>query len=261
MNKIIYDVEVDAYRALVSSEYEVEFSKDFWTYYCNHDEAKAAVNAEIERVQSIAPDHSLFLALGDSNNFRYSVYPSYKSNRRRYRRPPGHSRLKEWLCTTWPCLQLANVEGDDVVGNCAQPGDIIVSKDKDLNTIPGLHVDVLTGEIYEVSKWEADINFYTQILTGDSADGYPGCPKYGPKSAAKLLAGATTENQFSQRVTGAYITAASKDPETPSVLTMARCARILRMGEYDHENQRPFLWEPPMPSDPCMETFIPNFHD
>ena len=28
-------------------------------------------------------------------------------------------------------------------------------------------------------------------------------------------------------------------------LQMARCARILRVGEYDLDNERPLLWQPP----------------
>ena len=40
---------------------------------------------------------------------------------------------------------------------------------------------------------------------------------------------------------------AKKLPDkTPSPLKMARCARILRAGEYDSVTEQPLLWTPPM---------------
>lgn len=255
--KLIYDVEPDLYRCASSAEYEVEFSPDVWTYQCRITEAKDAITSEIERVQSFAPNHEIFLAVGDRTNYRYSVYPFYKSNRLKYRKPAGYSALRKWLNKTWPILTLPNVEADDVVGICYEEDDVIYSRDKDLRTIPGIHIDSI-GSLEEISEWEADLSFYTQVLTGDACDGYPGCPGVGPKTAAKIIAGATDQHDLWELVKATYIKTAKKKPEeTPSVLTMARCARILRNGEYDHENGKPILWEPPYP----REVFIPNFHD
>jgi DNA polymerase-1 len=239
--RALVDAEVYLYRAAAGSEYEVEFSPDSWTYMCSTSEAKTIFEGEINRVRDTMPDHDIHLVFGDSTNFRYGVYRNYKSNRRKYRRPAGYKALKEWATATWPSTKLANVEGDDVLGILCQEGDVIVSRDKDLKTIAGLH---LTADgVIEISPWQADLAFYGQALTGDASDGYPGCPKVGPVAAGKLLADCKSEKELWAAVVAAY-GKASLGPEV--ALQMARCARILRPGEYDHGKQLPILWEPPV---------------
>jgi len=239
--KALIDADYYLYRAACGSEYEAELVPDVWTYLCRITDAKDAFNGEMDRFQAIAPDHELTVILGDRTNFRYAVYPQYKSNRRAYRRPAGYQALRDWAASAWPTITLANVEGDDVLGLMAEEGDVIVSRDKDLRTIPGVHLD---GQgLVDVSQWQADVNFYTQVLTGDTSDGYPGCKGVGPVAAAKLLAGCTTVEELWLATVAAYAKAGlSQD----FAIQMARCARILRPGEYDHKRLRPVLWNPPV---------------
>lgn len=238
--RLLIDADYYLYRAATSSEYEAELSPDCWTYLSRIDEAKATFAEEMERFQDICPDHSLVIIYGDSTNYRYSVYPFYKSNRRKYRRPAGYQALRDWAFSCYPSLTLTNVEGDDVLGIMAEPGDVIVAKDKDLRTIPGAHFD---GEgVIDVTLAEANYNFYSQVLTGDSTDGYPGVKGIGKVAASKLLAGCNTEQEMWQAVLAAYLKAGHG---MGFALQMARCARILRPGEYDHEKLQPILWNPP----------------
>jgi len=240
--RVLIDADYYLYRAATAAEYEAELSQDVWTYLCRITDAKDAFHAEMDRYQATLPDHQLVIVLGDSVNFRYAVYRDYKSNRRKMRRPAGYNALREWAATAWPCLTLPNVEGDDVLGVMAEEGDAIVSADKDLRTIPGLHLD---GDgLIEVGQWQADVNFYTQVLTGDICDGYPGCKGIGPVKAAQLLASCSTEQELWQTVLEAY---AKAGKDINFALQMARCARILRPGEYDHIKQAPILWNPPLP--------------
>ena len=51
------------------------------------------------------------------------------------------------------------------------PNDVIVSEDKDMLTIPGLHLR--GGELIEVTKYAADHAFFTQVLSGDTTDSPP----------------------------------------------------------------------------------------
>jgi DNA polymerase-1 len=238
--RILIDADYYLFRAATAAEYEVELTPDCWTYLCRITDAKDSFEAEVDRFQAIAPDHSPVLILGHSSNFRYAIYPDYKSNRRKYRRPAGLAAFRDWAAKNWPSLTLANVEGDDVLGVMAETGDIIVSRDKDLRTIPGLHLE--GAGIIDVSLWEADFNFYRQILTGDATDGYPGCKGIGPIKAAQLLAECTTRLEMWQAVLKAY---AKAGLEIDFAIQMARCARILRPGEYDHNKQTPILWNPP----------------
>jgi len=238
--KVLIDADYYLYRAACAAEYEAELTPDVWTYLCRITDAKNHFNDEMDRFQAICPDHELMLILGDAVNFRYAVYRDYKSNRQKQRRPAGYKALRKWASATWPTLTLANVEGDDILGVMAQEGDVIVSADKDLKTIPGLHLD---GEaVVEVGEWQADVNFYTQILTGDTSDGYPGCKGVGPVKAAQLLAGCNTTQELWLAVIQAY---AKAGLDINFALQMARCARILRPGEYDHDKQRAILWNPP----------------
>ena len=77
-----------------------------------------------------------------------------------------------------------SLEADDVLGILAtEPSNeerIIVSIDKDLYQIPAkVSKDGKTYEGYQ--KNEANYWHMMQTLTGDSTDGYSGCPKVGVK--------------------------------------------------------------------------------
>lgn len=238
--RLLIDADYYLYRAAASSEYEVELSPDCWSYISRIDEAKAAFTEEMERFQGICPDHSLVIIYGDSTNFRYAIYTEYKAGRRKYRRPAGYQALRDWASSCFPSMSLPNVEGDDVLGITMEPGDVIVAKDKDLRTIPGAHFD---GEgVIDVTLEEANYNFYSQVLTGDATDGYPGIKGVGKVAASKLLAGCRTEQEMWQAVLDAYLKAGLG---MSFAIQMARCARILRAGEYDHSKGQPVLWNPP----------------
>lgn len=240
-SKLIIDTETWLFRAAAASEYEIEFQPDKWTYLTDISNAKDVFDQEMNRIQAICPDHTIVQVMGDRNNFRYAVYSEYKSNRRLLRRPAGYSALRQWVRDTWPTTELSNVEADDGCGVIYEEGDVIASRDKDLRTIPGLH---LVGDgVIDVSVYEADVSFYMQVLTGDATDGYPGIKGCGPKAAAKILAGCMDEESMWQAVVKAYGKAGHS---LEFALQMARCARILRAGEYDLDKERPIMWQPPV---------------
>jgi DNA polymerase-1 len=94
--------------------------------------------------------------------------------------------------------------------------------------------------VQDISSAEADLMFFTQILTGDTVDGYPGCPGVGPVKAAKLLDGVQRETAW-DTIRGAY---AKKGISEEDALVQARCARILRAEDYDFANKKIILWTP-----------------
>jgi DNA polymerase-1 len=243
--KALIDAEVYLYRAAAAAEYEAEWAENDWTYLCRHDEARASFQDTITGFREALPDHRLVLALSDGRSFRYDIFPGYKANRRKTRKPAGYPTLLRWLFTAassrdWEVELLPDVEGDDTLGILYEEGDVIVSIDKDLLTIPGLHYR--DEEFLAVSRVEADRNFYGQALTGDTTDGYPGCPGVGKVGAAKLLAPYHTEQEMWQAVLGAYAKAGLSERVA---IQQARCARILRAGEYEHTIGVPALWNPP----------------
>ena len=240
--KLIIDAETWLYKAAAGSEYQAEFAPDKWTYICDISSAKDVFNKEMDYLQSVCKEHPIVMVLGGSTNFRYAVYSDYKSGRRKLRRPAGYSALRDWVADTWPTTQLENVEADDACGLIYEVGDIICSRDKDLMTLPGVHL--VEGErLVDVTEAEADFNFFCQALTGDSTDGYPGLKGCGPVGAAKILSGAVDARDMWLRVLEAYT---KKGHSYEYALQMARCARILRAGEYDYEQNRALLWNPPV---------------
>ena len=238
--RALVDAEVFLYRCAAAAEYEAELQPDIWTYLCRITDAKTAFEAEVAAIQATLPDAEIHLCFGDRTNYRYAVYPEYKGNRRKTRRPAGYGALRPWAEAIWPSHFIANVEGDDALALVARLGDVIVSRDKDLKTVPGLHLQ--GTEISEVTLPQADLAFYSQVLTGDAADGYPGCKGIGPVAASKALADCLTEEQMWLAVQRAYLKAGHP---VGFAVQMARCARILRPGEYDHNRQMPSLWTPP----------------
>jgi DNA polymerase-1 len=250
--KLLIDAEVYLFRAAAACEMEVEWGPDDWTYLCRHGDAKAGFQDTINEFREVCPDHQPVLAFGDRASFRYGIWPSYKANRKKYRRPAGYRQLVEWVeqvapARGWQVARLADVEGDDVLGILCEDGDVIASVDKDLLTIPAIHLR--DGELIEVSREEADRAFFTQVLTGDATDNYPGCPSYGPVTAAKALAKWSAEADFWREVVNCYVLKgpfSDRRQAEPYALAQARCARILRRGEYDLEAGTPLLWEPPV---------------
>jgi DNA polymerase-1 len=143
------------------------------------------------------------------------------------------------------------LEADDVMGILAtRPGVncVIVSQDKDMKTIPG---SVWNGEeLTTYSEDEADYHHMLQTLTGDTADGYKGCPGVGKVKAEKILAACTvwedggkTANVYPMwpAVGTAYEKAGLTEADA---LQQARLARILRWSDWDRVNKQPILWSP-----------------
>jgi len=239
----LIDAELFLYRAAAAAQYEEEWAPDEWTYVCRHGEARATFQDHLAMVRDELPDHQICLCFGDRVSFRYSLWPSYKANRKTNRKPAGYGALVEWAKDAasgrgWQVETFPEVEGDDVLGLLYGPGDVIVSDDKDMLTLPGRHLRA--GLLVDVSPVEADQAFFTQVLTGDSSDNYPGCQGVGPVGAAKLLKGVTDPAEMWARVLAAFHKAGHS---TQFAITQARCARILRAGEY--AGNGPILWTPP----------------
>jgi DNA polymerase-1 len=244
--KALIDTEVYLFRAAAACEFETEWAPDDWSYVCRHGDAQALFQDSIAEIMESLPGLRPVLVFSAGVSFRYGVWPAYKANRKKHRKPAGYRKLKEWVANAavsrgWEVIELPDIEGDDVLGVLYEEGDVIASNDKDLLTIPGYHLR--NGQVIEVSEYDADLAFYSQALVGDTSDNYPGCPGCGPVAAGKALAGCMTERDMWAATLRAF---EKKGYDERYAITQARCARILRPGEYDLSTHTVRLWEPPV---------------
>ncbi len=256
---LLIDADILVYQVACSAEVPIDWGEDFWTLHSDFQEARTDLDGRIEAIKdTLGGDEMLFALTTTDKNFRKDVYPQYKSNRKATRKPLVWKPLRQYLHDTYgdkvferPCL-----EGDDCLGILATklgpltktsaPGweRILVSIDKDFKGVPCKYYNLNKPDegVIEISEAEADYFFMLQTLTGDTTDGYPGCPGIGPKKAAEALEPFNNLKDWWQAVVSVYRRAGLGEDVA---LSQARCARILRASDYDFKNKKPKLWEVP----------------
>jgi DNA polymerase-1 len=238
----LIDADILAYQASSSAEQPVDWGEGMWTLHSFEDDAIALFESLITRIQDATEASKVVLCFSDKSNWRKIVLPTYKSNRVGTRKPMLLRFLRDYAAQKYDIREVATLEGDDVIGLNATGKNaeryIICSLDKDLKTIPGSHYNFGKDEFFEITEEEADYWHMIQTLTGDTTDGYSGCPGVGPKTAEKILSGG---GPMWDKVVAAYAKAGFGEEEA---LTQARVARILRHGDYDFENNQVRLWTP-----------------
>ena len=168
---------------------------------------RESINKILESVQ--ATEFKMFLTADDDPTaFRKRIYPEYKANRVQPR-PKLYNEIREHLQSHYDAEICYEIEADDALGitqtqYLGQNKSIIVSIDKDLHQIAGLHYNFVKDVESIVEPFEGLKYFYTQLLTGDSSDNIKGVWKVGPVKAAKILEGAETEQEMFQRVRETY---------------------------------------------------------
>lgn len=248
MKTLLVDGDIIAYEATSSCEVEVNWEGDLWTLHTDLGRSKEKFSSKVEAMaQAIGSDEEI-ICLTSPDNFRYGVLPTYKGNRKS-RKPTGYPALIEWIKENYKTYQKPRLEADDVLGilsthpSLIKGERIIWSADKDLKGIPG---KLWRGEmdasgdpvILEIAEAEADRWFFTQVLTGDTTDGYSGCPGVGPVKAQKLLENAADPWRV---IVDAYGKAGLNEA---AALQQARVARICRYTDYNFKKGEVIPWTP-----------------
>ena len=243
---ILIDGDIVLYEVTIASEYAVDWGDDMWTLHSDLKEASERFDCWVANMKETVGADKALITFSGLSNWRKSVLPTYKHNRKKKRKPLIFKALKEYVRSAYKVYEYDNLEGDDVLGLLSgSPGlarikgeKVVVTIDKDLMTIPGFHYYPNRPEdgIIEVSQEEADYNHLLQTLSGDSVDGYAGCPGIGPKRAAAVL-----KTPEWAAVVKTYEAAGLNEEDA---LVQARVARILRWGEYDTKKEEVKLWQP-----------------
>lgn len=184
--------------------------------------------------------------LTGSDNFRFDVaktYP-YKGNRKETEKPKWLADSREYMQDKYGFGVTVGCETDDKLAEEATSyydpdAYVIASLDKDMFTIPGYKFNWRKGTFEYSTKHDALKFFYTQLLTGDTADNIVGLYRVGPRKAEKILDGALSEVEMYTRVLKAYSESPTLvgDPEERIVEN----GRLLHLCRYEGE-----IWKPPV---------------
>lgn len=237
---LLIDGDLYLYQACAVCEEEVDWGDDIWSLYCDISKAKDVFKARIEAFCSRLDTTEILVCFTSGDNFRKTVVPDYKGNRKKTRKPVGYRALVEWAMQEFPSHSQDTLEADDIMGilqSAKTKPTAIVSDDKDLKTIPGKLYRPMADELLQIKDQEADYYFLTQCLTGDATDGYSGCPKIGPKTAEKVLGNHPSWELVAQQYLKAGLT-------RDDAIAQSRCARILRWCDWDESTETINMWEP-----------------
>lgn len=276
---LLIDGDVIAFTAASAVQHTHTDSFGFVMPFANQVEGEAVVdNMMLGLELDLKATHRRVILSDPKDNWRNDVWPAYKGNRDPTMKPLLLDYLKGYLREKYQAEHWPELEADDVLGILSTepqqyPGKrIIVARDKDMKTIPGLYHCLknydLNGKpvIHEITEWEATRFHLFQTLKGDMTDGYPGCPGIGDKRAEELLAepvllrpteGVITRGPRKGESTTKWVSEPTRDfwamivshyrkagqGEAEALIT-ARLANILRHDQYDRETGEITLWTP-----------------
>ena len=237
--KLLVDADFIVYKSCAAAETEIDWGDDVILVTSKFSDAYKNVQKELHKIrdQFIWDSPDLILFFSDSKNFRKKIFLDYKGHRNR-KKPCGYRRVIEELKKEYKVIRMPELEADDAMGiyATANPGNIIVSPDKDMRQIPGRVYNL--DETIHVTPEEGAKWHLIQTLAGDQTDGYSGVPGIGVKRAVALF----DENGYSwETVVTAF---ASKDLDEDAALMNARLARILTCTDYDPINKQVIPWTP-----------------
>ena len=244
---LITDGDILLYRAAAATERGIDWGDGIWTLHGDIDAAKRSIEESLEAKARIVKADHIIVALSDPSGwyFRHDLLPTYKGSRKDTRKPMLLGPLKQWITEAYDTIAWPTLEADDVMGilGSVKPKKdsrvVIDSEDKDLLTVPCLLMR--KGKVQEVTPDDANFTHMMQTLTGDTTDGYKGCPGVGSVSASRILCKAQYACEFWPLVVAAYKKAGLTEEDA---LVQARVARILRATDYDLEKEEVILWNP-----------------
>ncbi len=229
-SKVLVDGDIFAYRAAFATE----------------DKSKKEANLTIDGLlqdsleyclgwPNYPEDYEIFLTCS-GYQFRHDIAKThkYKGNRSKREKPRHLPSIREHMISDWGAVVSVEEEADDLIAIAATKNNfdcVVASIDKDMLQIPCWHYNHFKNVLTKVEPFEGNKFFYTQILTGDSADNIHGLSQVGPVKASNILKGLETEQDMWDAVLDAYDGAVDRVLEN---------ARLLWLRRYEGE-----IWQPP----------------
>lgn len=239
---ILIDADITLYQVATTNEEPTRFHNGLWVLWADESKTKKDFDEAIENIVTQTNADDYLLCLTSPTNFRKDILPSYKGNRKETRKPMMLPFLREHVMKNHKYDMREGLEGDDLLGIYgtdpnAKDERVIFSADKDMKTLPAKHWDADWALVREITEEDANRWWLYQSLTGDTTDGYKGCPKVGPVAANKIL----DKDCSWEAVVAAFEKAGLS---TFEALQQAQVARILRYENYDLETDTLKVWNP-----------------
>jgi hypothetical protein len=206
-----------------ATHFPEESLMDFPTEEDRIEEAKYRTRTKLEEIHNNIEEfyniQETFIFIGGGSNFRYKLYPDYKSNRKE--KNPLVPIVADYMLDELHAIPSVGAEADDYVydayvlseGNC-----VVAAIDKDvLYNCPDVpfynyrsHGDTL-GEFKHISKEESRLAIASQVVIGDSGDGVPGAYRVGKAWCRDNMHLGMTDYQFTKAIFIAYLKASGGD--------------------------------------------------
>jgi DNA polymerase-1 len=258
MTTLLIDADMLLYRTMSSLEVDCDMGNDIWMRHADIRDVRYTFWDQIQAMSKELKASEPLLFWTGPSGFRRRIFPEYKANRAGMRKPIGWRRIKDELLEEEFSYLHSEIEADDWLGifstamTSANEKHVIVSGDKDLNQIPGEHHWPWKEETsWTITNDQAERQFYSQILIGDSTDNIAGCPGIGAVTAKRIVDKFDISQPLEcwEEIVQQFAKALTKkeDIRCPQeVATLqARLVRILRHGEYDVSTRTVDLWTPP----------------
>lgn len=190
-NKLIALIDADYIKYLVINDYK----KNYINQVNKRDYLIRLTNDKVDDllVQLNTKKYIFCFSGVSSNTFRNSIglEKLYKGNRHGVLSYEDEIKDKEYIMEyimkTYPSLLFTDLEADDIVSMLQDDKTFIVSRDKDLFQVPGIHWNFTTQSLINVTEDEANIFLFNQMLQGDSVDNVVGLFGYGPNKITQLF--------------------------------------------------------------------------
>lgn len=243
--KAIIDADILTYQIAALSERRIDWGDgEESVALSSHTDVHEQLRFRIDEISKTlaVPTHAMLFAFScpTKKYFRHTLWPEYKAHRKG--RPPlvNLPETRRYVFENFNCMSIDNLEADDVIGIMADTygnNAVVVSSDKDLNQIPGPHINPsrLEDGMYTVTEHEAERWHMMQTLMGDSTDNYPGCPGIGKVKAGKII-----ESGWRGVLEAFKLKGYSKK----YAIVQARVAKILRAKDYNHKRKKVKAWKP-----------------
>ena len=190
-----------SYNMWLKANPDVEHELDFYEWMESLDTGLMVLNAMRRdlRAATHGARQRWYLTKGSTLwRNEYATIQGYKDNRKDMKKPVYYDDLRQYMVDKFGAKILKGLEADDGVAALARehPGKMIIgSGDKDLLTVPGLHIN--PGKIKEGVFFQSELAacrfLYGQMLTGDKVDNIKGLsgdkqhPGWGPVKARKAM--------------------------------------------------------------------------